>query len=76
MNKIVVAAALAFAAAGLAPAAPAQAQNRDALRAKCKQMLKQSYGIQKGETRRGKTGGGASVYYSQVETCVANGGRI
>jgi hypothetical protein len=56
--------------------APAYAQSRDALRAKCKRMLKQSYGLQRGETRRGGTGGRAGAYYTQIEACAANGGRL
>ena len=81
MKTIVLALVLALIALTGVPViapetAPAYAQSKDELRAKCKKMLRKSYGLESGQQRRGKTGGGASVYYSQIEACAANGGRL
>ena len=81
MKSLLSAAALAFVGLTAAPvvtpdSATAFAQNKDALRAKCKQMLKQQLGVEQGRSRRGRTGGGASTYYGQIDACIAKGGRL
>jgi hypothetical protein len=64
---------------GLAAAGPAAAKGDASLEKKCKRMLQGQLGVERqpeGKGRRGKTGGGAAVYYTQIQNCVANGGRL
>ena len=80
MNKLARAAALS-AGMGLVPfllldVGPAYARGKDDFQQRCKRMVQQTYGVEPGKGRRGRTAGGASTYYSQIQTCVANGGRL
>ena len=76
--KVVVLAATA-ALVSLTVATPGDAKGAANLEKQCKRMLQQQLGVDRqpaGKGRRGKTGGGASVYYTQIQNCVANGGRL
>jgi hypothetical protein len=74
MTRIVLGATLAL--AGLSLAAPADARGDSSLEKRCKRIVQQMYGVEPGKGRRGNTGGRAGAYYTQIQNCVANGGRV
>jgi hypothetical protein len=72
--KIVSMATLAIVSLSLA--APAEARGDSSLEKRCKRMVQQMYGVEPGKGRRGNTAGRAGAYYTQIQNCVANGGRV
>jgi hypothetical protein len=66
----------AFAIASLSLVVPAAAKGDSSLKKRCKRMVQQAYGVEPGKGRRGRTAGGASTYYTQIQDCVAKGGRL